>query len=67
MLRKYQEKHLRLPEVTGQPPVDHLKGSLGLVIGDHVATSVQPHESKVATRLDLTNLLAITINLEVLH
>ena len=67
MLKKGQTIHLRLPKVTGQPPIDHLERSLRLVVGDHVATSVQPHEGEVAARLDLTNLLAITVNLEVFH
>ena len=58
---------LRLPEVTGQPPVEHLEGGLGLVVGDHVATGVQPHEGEVTARLDLTDLLAVAIDLEVLH
>lgn len=32
-----------------------------------MATSVQPQEGEVTARLDLTDLLAITVNLEVLH
>jgi len=60
-------KHLRLPEVTTQPPVEHIKRRLRLVVWDHVATSVELQEGKVAAGLDLTNSLAIAIELEVLH
>ena len=59
--------HLRLPEVASQPPVEHLEGRLGLVVGDHVATSVEAHEGEVAAGLDLADLLAVAVDVEVLH
>jgi hypothetical protein len=55
------------PEFSAQPPVHHLERRLRLVKWHHVSTSMNLQESEVAVRLDLTNLLAIAVNLEVLH
>jgi len=60
-------KHLLRPELTRQPPGHHLGRRLGLIIGHHVATCVQPQEGEVAAGLDLADLLAIASKLEVLH
>lgn len=40
------------------PAVEELKAGLGLIHGDHVASTVDTSESEVAMRLDLTDLLA---------
>src|SRR6185295_12043835 len=57
---------LRGPELTSQPPVQHIGRSGGLVVRNHMATSVQPHEGEVTARLEVTNLVAITTEEKVL-
>ena len=38
--------------LTSDPAVDHLERGNGLIVGNHVATTVNSHEGKVATALD---------------
>lgn len=59
--------HLSLNPLAGQPPVQHVEGSLGLVVWHHVATGVESHEGEVARRLDGTDLAAVRLELQVLE
>ena len=54
------------PEFSSQPPLDHVGRRRGLVIRHHVAAGMKPHEGEVAARLDLTNLLAVAAEEEIL-
>lgn len=59
-----------LEPLTTQPAVEELQAGLGLVHGDHVATTVETHVSEVTVRLDLADLLASVLVLlddDILH
>lgn len=59
--------HLVLDPLATNPPVEHLKRRLRLVVGHHVATSVEPHEGEVARGLDGASGLAVLKEGEVLE
>lgn len=58
-----QKRHLRAGSepLASEPAVEELQGRLGLVHGDHVATSIDTHESKVTVGLELADLLALVL------
>jgi hypothetical protein len=48
--------------LASDPAVDHLKGGNGLIVGDHVATTINSQESEVAGALDSSSCGAIQEN-----
>jgi hypothetical protein len=61
------ESSLLRDPLAGQPPVEHVQASFGLVVGHHVASSVETHEGQVAGALDGADLAAVRKELEVLE
>ena len=61
------EVDLFLKPLATDPPVEHVQASLRLVVGHHVASSVNTHEGQVAGALDGTNLAAVRKERKVLE
>ena len=56
---------LLLHPLTTDPSVEKLKREQSLIIGHHVAGSMNSHEGEVATALDNTDLVSVTIHSQV--